>query len=406
MRTLEAIDPRTLGQRIAEARKASGKTQEEVASHLGCSRPTYIAIEKGDRAAKPEEIRTLALFLGRSVHELVRPGEPVIQLQPHLRAVAEKMKESDQRELLIGIDELQRLAEDYRELEKLMDAPLRLNYPPEVNLSTRLDVTQLAESVAIQERQRLGLGDQPVTNLRSVLEWDVGLRIFYWELPSAIAGMYAFAPDLGCCILVNRKHPAVRRRVSMLHEYGHLIVDRYKPGIDYLSYGGRKPANERFAEGFALSFLMPASSVQQRFNAIVTTAGDFQVADLCRLSHFYFVSVETMCLRLEQLGLTPRGTWRSLKESGLAPRTAASILELPSQPESNQPYPERYKYLAVHAFEQSKISQGRLARFLRCDPVAAREIVALCLTSLHVGDDGEQRALQFDFHKSLLAEAK
>jgi Zn-dependent peptidase ImmA (M78 family)/DNA-binding XRE family transcriptional regulator len=394
-----------LGQRIAEARKARGKTQEEVASHLGYSRPTYIAIEKGDRTAKPEEIAKLAQFLGRRVHELVRPGEPVVELQPHLRAVAEKMREPDERGLLAGIDELQRLAEDYRELENLVSAPLRFNYPPEVNLTPRLDVTQLAESVAVQERQRLGLGDQPVTNLRSVLEWDVGLRVFYWELPSAVAGMYAFAPDLGCCILVNRKHPAVRRRVSMLHEYGHLIVDRYKPGIDYLTYAGRKPANERFAESFALSFLMPASSVQQRFNTIVASTGDFQVADLCRLSHFYFVSVEAMCLRLEQMGLTPRGMWRSLKESGLAPQTAASILELPSHRETNQPYPERYKYLAVHAFEQGKISQGRLARFLRCDPVTAREIVAECLTSLHVEDDGEQRTLQLEFQKSLLAEA-
>ena len=406
MHQLESVDPRTLGQRIAEARKARGKTQEEVANHLGCSRPTYIAIEKGDRAVKPAEIAKLAPFLGRRVHELVRPGEPVVELQPHLRAVADKMKEGDEFELLEGIDELQRLADDYHELERCMRAPLRFNYPPEVNLTTRLDVTQLAESVAIQERRRLGLGDQPVTNLRSILEWDVGLRIFYWPLPSAIAGMYAFAPDLGCCILINRKHPAVRRRVSMLHEYGHLIVDRYKPGIDYLTYGGRKPANERFAETFALGFLMPASSVQQKFHAIVTSTSDFQVADLCRLSHFYFVSVEAMCLRLEQLGLTPKGTWRSLKESGLAPQKAASILELPSHPESDQPYPERYKYLAVHAFEQGMVSQGQLARFLRCDPVTAREIVAQCLTSQYVEDDGEPRTLQLEFHRSLLAEAK
>ena len=43
------IDPRTLGLRIAEARKARGKTQKEVADQLECSRPTYIAIEKGER---------------------------------------------------------------------------------------------------------------------------------------------------------------------------------------------------------------------------------------------------------------------------------------------------------------------------------------------------------------------
>src|SRR5205085_9476165 len=87
---LPALDPRILGQRIAEARKARGKTQEEVADFLGCSRPTYIAIEKGDRLAKSEEIIKLAAFLGRKVNELVRPTEPVVDLQPHLRAAAEK----------------------------------------------------------------------------------------------------------------------------------------------------------------------------------------------------------------------------------------------------------------------------------------------------------------------------
>jgi Zn-dependent peptidase ImmA (M78 family) len=192
----------------------------------------------------------------------------------------------------------------------------------------------------------------------------------------------------------------------MLQEYSHLIVDRYKPGIDYLTDAGRKSAKERFAEGFALGFLMPSSSVQQRFNAIVASTGDFQVADLCRLSDFYFVSVEAMCLRLEQLALAPRGTWQSLKESGLPPDPGASTVDLHSDRESSAPYPERYKYLAVHAFEQGKIGQGRLARFLRCDPVTAREVVAECLTSLHVERNGEQRALKLEFPKSLLADIK
>src|SRR6266496_695100 len=142
----DTLDPRILGRRIAEARKARGKTQEEVADFLGCSRPTYIAIEKGDRLAKSEEIIKLASFLGRKVNELVRPTEPVMHLQPHLRAAVEKMKGADQEALNAAIDELQRLAEDYRDLEKLMNAPLRFNYPSEVTLNARVDAAELAES--------------------------------------------------------------------------------------------------------------------------------------------------------------------------------------------------------------------------------------------------------------------
>jgi Zn-dependent peptidase ImmA (M78 family) len=317
--------------------------------------------------------------------------------------VAEKMKGADEEALNAAIDQLQRLAEDNRDLEKLMNAPLRFNYPQEVVLNPRIDAAQLAEAVALQERQRLGLGDQPVIYLRSTLEWDVGLRIFYWDLPSAIAGMYAYTADLGCCILVNRKHPPERQRVSMLHEYGHLIVDRYKPGIDYLTMMGRKPANERFAESFGLSFLMPASSVRQRFHDIVTTTGDFKGADLRRMSHFYYVSVEAMALRLEQLGLIQRGSWQFLKESKFSPREAAELLNLQSQPLNDEPFPERYKYLAVAAYERGEIGDSDLAYYLRCDIVRAREIAAITLSSREVDSTGEESAWRLDFAKSLLS---
>ncbi len=403
MSQLNLIDPRVLGLRIAEARKARGKTQKEVADHIECSRPTYIAIEKGERQASADEITKIAKFLGRKVHELVRSGEPVTELQPHLRAVAGKMKEKDEQLLLSGIDELQRLAEDYRELEQLMNAPLQFNYPSTIDLNSRVDPSELAETASIQERQRLGLGDQPIIHLRTLLEWEVGLRIFYWELPRNIAGMYAYTDELGCCILINRFHPPEKRRASLVHEYGHLIVNRFDPGIDYLAFSGRKPPNERFAESFALSFLMPTSSLRKRFHEIVSITGDFQVADLCRLSHFYFVSVEAMGLRLEQLGLLPKGTWQALKESGLAPKQAQQMLELPKHPITDSPYPERYKFLAVQAFEQEKVSQGQLGQFLRCDPLTVREIVAECRSQTVVEDSGVPLQLELPFERSLLA---
>jgi Zn-dependent peptidase ImmA (M78 family)/DNA-binding XRE family transcriptional regulator len=405
------LDPRVLGQRISEARKSRGKTQEEIAEFLGYSRPTYIAIENGERTAKPAEIIKLASFFGRKVNELVRPGEPVTDLQPHLRAVADKMKTGDQFQarLNAAIDQLQALAEDYLELERIMGAPHPPSYPPEVVLNLKLDPAEQAEVVANQERNRLGLGDQPVIDLRSTLEWDVGLRIFYTtDLPSSIAGMYAYSAELGACILINRNHPPERRRVSMLHEYGHFLLstDRYKPGIDYLMMPGRKPANERFAKAFALSFLMPATSVRQKFHDILATNGDFQVADLCRMKHFYFVSLEAMTLRVEQLGLIPRGTWESLKESKFAPRKAEAMLGLPSHPVADEIVPERYKYLAVHAYERGILGDSDLAHYLRCDIATARETMARTLTSREVEPSGEERAVTMNFDRSLLGDTR
>lgn len=402
---LGRINPRILGQRLAEARKAKGITQEMAADYLGCSRPTLISIEKGDRPAKGEEIVKLAAYYGKPVHVLVNQSEPITDLQPHLRAVAEKRQAGSGLDQAIA--DLQQFAEDYRELERLVKAPLRSRMPDERSLANgRINIVALAEDVALEERRRLGLGDQPIINLRSLLEWDVGLRIFYSEsLPSSVAGMYAYVTDLGCCILINRKHPAERRRFSMLHEYAHVIVDRDKPGIDYLSVPGRKPANERFADAFATAFLMPATSIRRRVMEIVSMSNDFQVADLCRLAHAYFVSVEAMTLRLEYLDLIPKGSWEDMKEMKIPVREAKEELRLPSHPQSDALYPGRYKFLAVQAYVQEKISEGRLARLLRCDRVTAREIVWDCLTSLEVGADGLPHPVQFNMQHSLLKEA-
>jgi Zn-dependent peptidase ImmA (M78 family)/transcriptional regulator with XRE-family HTH domain len=402
MAVIDQTDPKLVGLRLTEARKARGVTQEEAAKQLGCSRPTLIAIEKGTRPAKSEEIVSLASFYGQKVSDIVRPGEPLSDLQPHLRAVASQMK-VDESEVGEAIASLQRFAEDYRRLELILSVSLPTNYPEVVTLGRGSPVS-LAEDIADQERRRLGVGDQPIVHLRSLLEAEVGLRIAYEDLPSRVAGMFAYSSEFGGVILVNRKHPPARRRATMLHEYGHLITDRFKPGIDYLSYPGRKPANERFAEAFSMAFLMPSSSVRRRFNQIVNESGDFQIADLCRLSHFFFVSVEAMTLRLEGLGLIPKGVRDHLKESRFEVRRAAEMLNLEEQPITDNQFPRRYMSLAVQAYDKGELSEGELSALLRCDRVTAREIVERFLTTTEISDDGQVRRVQLEPQFSLLGE--
>ena len=303
----------------------------------------------------------------------------------------------DQAEVFQAISALQRFAEDYNHLERILNVSLRLNYPQEVTLGAHVDVVSLAEDEAVKERLRLGLGDQPVIHLRNSLEVEVGLRIIYEDLPSRIAGMFAYSGEFGGVVAVNRKHPEERRRATMLHEYGHLITDRFKPGIDYLNMSGWKPANERFAESFAMAFLMPATSVRRQFNQIVNDRGDFQIADLCRLAHFYFVSVEAMTIRLESLGLIPKGVREYLKESRFEVRRASEILALQQHPVTDESLPDRFIFLAVQAYDRGELSEGELASLLRCDRVTAREIVDNNLTATgDVSDEGEARPLRFE----------
>ena len=377
MSEFEKIAPQVLGKRISEFRRASGQTQEETAKHLEMSRPTYIAIEKGTRRATQGEVVKLAAFFGRSVHELVRPDMPNVELEPHLRAALDRnLDESD--EVFAAIHQLHEFAVDYCELEKIVGAKPFQNYPQEVKVpGSRL--SEFAEDVAARERSRLHLGDGPVLELRQVLENNVGVRIFSVPTASGIAGMYAFVPDLGYCILLNAKHPIARQRWTLAHEYGHFLADRHKPGVDYTHSSGRVPSGERFADAFAMCFLMPATGLRRQYFDVTNRRDDFQVADLCGLANYYAVSVQAMTLRLESLSLIRKGTWDLLSEQGLKPERARQSLALvPRETTNSEPYPARYKILAVLAYRDEKLSEGELAKFLRTDRVSARKIVLEC----------------------------
>ena len=403
MSEMDKIDPRIVGGRVAEFRKACGKTQEETGKHLGMSRPTYIAIEKGTRRATPDEIVRLAAYFGRSVHELVRPTAPTVELEPHLRGVIDQAG-SDSEEVYDAIRQLHQFAVNYRELEQVVGAKPLENYPPEIRVPNS-KLAEFAEDVATRERSRLHLGDGPVLELRHILENNVGVRVFCVPTASTIAGMYAFVPDLGYCILLNAKHPRQRQHWTLAHEYGHFLADRHKPGIDYTRFAERIPAGERFADAFAMCFLMPATGLRQQYFDVTNSRGDFQVADLCQLANFYVVSMQAMTLRLESLSLVRKGTWDTLSEQGFKPETAKRHLQLqPREDTEWEPYPARYKFLAVLAFCEGKLTEGELVTYLRTDRVSARQIVRECMNrSDDVGPDGGDAVLRVSLEHSLLA---
>jgi transcriptional regulator with XRE-family HTH domain len=111
------IDPRVLGLRIQEARKARGLTQQDAANVLGVSRPTYIAIEKGQQIPSAGELICLAELYGRSVHELMRRREPVRDFSTQFRAAAVRGT-TIAEDLETSVTLLQQLCDDYVDLEE------------------------------------------------------------------------------------------------------------------------------------------------------------------------------------------------------------------------------------------------------------------------------------------------
>jgi Zn-dependent peptidase ImmA (M78 family)/DNA-binding XRE family transcriptional regulator len=368
---LEQLDPRVLGARLQDARRARGFTQQAVADLLGIARTTLVAIEKGERRVLPNELIRLAEIYGRAVSELVARQALVEGFVPQFRASWKDVFDEDP-DLENSAGELQRLAEDYLELERLCDMPLVRSYPQQYEVSGA-SAEQIAEEIAASERNRLGIGDGPVSNLRERLENDIGLRIFYFPMASKIAGLFAYNDLLGGCIGINSSHPRDRRHWSLAHECGHFLTGRYQSEITFLSEKKRGSLRERIADSFAKFFLMPASGLNRRFTEMHRSSErGITVAHVCTLADLYQVSVQAMVLRLEELRRLPSGTWERLEAGGFKVRSAQQLLGIVANPPIQHLLPQRYVDLAILAYREDKLSEGQLAKFLRTDRVAAR----------------------------------
>jgi Zn-dependent peptidase ImmA (M78 family)/transcriptional regulator with XRE-family HTH domain len=371
----ENVDLAGLAERLVSARKTANVTQETAALHLGMSRPTFISMEKGMRRPKAEELAKLASLFKVQLNSLLRQEPKSQALRPHLRIALDAAMDGA-KEVEAAASILEDYIDDYRQLERLIGAHPTTNFPPVVRQPPG-SIERFAEHCAQEERARLDLGaHQPIYTLRNTLE-ESGISIFIEPLGSSLAGLYVFEPGFGYCILVNRKHPRERRRWTIAHEYGHFLMDRDRPGIDFSKPMQRKPEGERFADAFAAAFLMPEAGVQRRYYEEVERSGDFKVGDLCRMADYFGVSLMAMTLRLEFLTLIQRGSWDRISESRVPVRTLKKEagVEVSQDADSVEAHPVRYKHLAVQAFVEERITEGQLSRYLRCSRIEARDMV-------------------------------
>lgn len=364
---------RIVGERLKRARERRGLTQAAVADKLGLPRTGIVALEQGRRSARPEELVRLAELYAASLEELMRPTRPSGQLVPQLRTSYERRPEATEIER--AAHELQRLADDYLELERLSRAPLPTRFPSLPDTGG-LGPDRAAAHLADEERSRLRLGDGPLPHLREILETDVGLRVFALHLPWAVAGMFAFDAQLGAVVAINASHSFERQRMSLAHEYAHFLVSRNRPEVTVLlGEYKRVPAGERFADAFSRFFLLPESGVRRRFEAANASSPEPASPALIVLQADYWrVSVEAMWLRLEELGLVRAGSWERAKLRDFRPQEARQLLGLADRQGDSEMLPRRYRWLAVDLYERGDLSEGQLARFLRVERLEARRL--------------------------------
>ena len=307
---MEGLDPVEVGRRLRIAREDAGMTQAEVAAGIDVARTTLVAMEKGQRAARTAELLPLARLYDISINALLRRESVCVDLMPRFRKLP-TCKEAVSRQ---AARLLQTLVQAEVELENLLGVVRPRNYPPQRPLLPG-EVRSQAEVDATELRHKLGLGPAPVPDLPSLLELDIGIRLYIRPLDARLSGLFAYDDQVGACMLLNANHPRERRAQSAAHELGHFVSSRNAPEV--LHRDGRENSREeRYASAFGRAFLTPARTVMQRFRDVTQGASHLTRRHVILLAHAFGVSREAMVRRLEELDLTKAGTWDWFRANG------------------------------------------------------------------------------------------
>jgi Zn-dependent peptidase ImmA (M78 family)/DNA-binding XRE family transcriptional regulator len=364
-----------IGERLRVARETADITQAAAATSINIARTTLVAIEKGQRRIRTDELQKLARVYKTSVNSLLRHESVSVDLIPRFRKL--QTSTYDASDVAAGV--LTNLVKAEVELENLLSIKRSRNYPPERPIMPG-NVNTQAENDAIELRQWLGLGLSPVRDLISLLELDIGVRVYIRRLDPQISGLFAYDKELGACMLLNASHPRERRTQTAAHEIGHFISTRQAPDVLHVSEQ-ENSREERYANAFARAFLTPARTVMQRFREITAGSPHFTRRHVILLAHVFGVSREAIVRRLEELNLVEKGTWDWFQDNdGITDAQVRQVLgDLVSvdmeKNEADRPTTLRLNLLASEAWRQEILSEGQLARLLLLNRVELREII-------------------------------
>src|SRR5262249_42410241 len=154
---IDDIRSEEIGERLRLAREGANLTQADAAAALSLARTTLIAIEQGQRRIRIAELHPLAHLYGTSVNALLRREAVQVDLAPQFRKLGIKNDNAVEHAVRL----LSELVKGEIELENLLGVGRVRNYPPERPILPG-DVKTQAEQDALQLRQWLGLGLNPI----------------------------------------------------------------------------------------------------------------------------------------------------------------------------------------------------------------------------------------------------
>lgn len=305
-------DPRSMGERIAQARARAGLTQAELAAEVSLDRSVLAKVEVGSRRVTALELARIADAVGERIEWFVNDPPPAIVAHRNLVDPGAPSPVIDR--------EVERVA---RNVEFLLQHHEELTLPEDPPMPRPRTMAEVEESAA-GARRRLGLDDaEPALDISSRVA-EAGLLVFSIDLGQEAADAASILLVQGGIALVNGQRLVGRRRLAAAHELGHyLFADDYT--VDWrIAEQDDEAAWESRLDRFARAVLLPETGLRANWPEALRKGGDTRTAAVLTASTFR-VDMSTLSRRLYELGLISRDDANLVR---LARTTKSDIVDL------------------------------------------------------------------------------
>ncbi len=339
-----------IGARIKQARVAAGMTQDDVVealSRVGVSltKGGLSKYERGGSNPRATVLRGLASVLGVDHSYFVEESSCEVTWLA-FRKASRLGKTRQQRVKAIAEAQI----EMFMSLRRALEPNRHDEFPP------RVEVREFADSEKAAERLRSHwrLGDQPIESVTRAIEDGGGLVVESGGEDDLFDGLSGWVDETIPVVVVSAAVSDDRRRFSLAHELGHLMMD--VGNVD-------SPSHEKLAHRFAAAFLVTAVTARRELGE---KRRHLKFRELGMLKRKHGLSMQAWVFRAMDLGIVEESHGRTL----FAEMSARGWRRKEPVQFEGQERPTRLLQLTVRALAEGLLSRVQAERIypgVTCD---------------------------------------
>lgn len=331
-----------VGNRIKNARILKCLSQQNVAEEIGISKQMVSKYEKGEALPSSSKLIKLSKLFGLKIDYFFSSFQIELgEINFRKRSTFPIKKQNSLKE------QIKIRLENYLWVEDLLSIDYTFkNTIQDIQIKTIEDV----EEVVLKLRKEWKIGIDPIHNIIQLLEDQEIKVIELSDVDEHFDGMATYVNNKFPVIVVNGNFPVERKRFTLLHELGHILLNLQECS---------SKQEENFCNKFASEFLFPKKMVIKEFGG---KRDRITLTELIANQKKYGMSIPAIVYRLVDAGiLSKQRHTHFYKKIRFNPSLGREVNKTRFQTPENS---SRFEQLVYRALAQEKISFSKASSLL------------------------------------------